>query len=222
MESVDKQIPKFNNHSRSSISIDQQTKNILATTNDSQSTLYETDVIRLEEEHTTSIIVPDQDISILNEQFQVVQTKLSQLSKSEDQITSIQNKISHDNSQKELSNLNYDSNETSRKSPSVNNDQPQSMTTPSSSHSNIDLSEQLDQLQMHENTISSEQQLVVDNTSSSQENFESSPKQFNSENDENTSFGLAPEHMTVNLVSTILILKTKSFSIMLFLLVINH
>jgi hypothetical protein len=208
MEIVDKQIPTLNTYSRSSIFVHQQTENIPATMNESQSTLFETDVIRLEEEHAMSIIVPDQDISVLDEQFEVIQTKTSQILNSEDQIGPIQSKVSHNVIPKEASNLNYDSNDTSQKSPSMTtshennfdqekqsissiaNDQSQSMITPSSSHSNVDLSEQL----------------VTDNASTSEDNFESPQKQLNSENDEKTSSGSTPEHITVNLISTVFLL----------------
>jgi hypothetical protein len=208
MEIVDKQIPTLNTHSRSSIFVHQQKENIPETISDSQSTLFETDIIRLDEEHAMSIIVPDQDISVLDEQFEVIQTKTSQILNSEDQIGPIQNKVSHNVIPKEASNLNYDSNNTSQKSPSMTtshennfdqekqstssiaNDQSQSMITPSSSHSNVDLSEQL----------------VADNASTSEDNFESPQKQLNSENDEKTSSGSTPEHITVNLISAVLLL----------------
>ena len=185
MEIVDEQMPKFDNGFRSPVSIDQQTENVSPTTNDSQSTLYETDVIKLEEEHATSIIVPDQEISMLDEQFQVAQTKILHLSDLEGQVAPTQNNVPNDSSQNELSPSITTSHENNidpkNQSPSPGeNDQLQSMTTPSACHSNHDLSEQL---------------LV----SASEDNFESSQKQLNSDNDENISFEFAPEYMSTKL-----------------------
>jgi hypothetical protein len=157
---------------------------------------------------------------MLNEQFQVVQTKISHLSNLDGQVAPIQNNVPDDDSQKELSNSNYDSNETSpsittshennidpkKQSPSLdNNDQPQSMTTTSPCHSNVDLSEQL---------------LV----STSEDNFELLQKQLNSDNDENTSLELVPEYMSVNLASSFLLLpfNIESFSMMLIFLAIKN
>jgi len=223
---------------------------VIEATSDSQNTLYETDVIILEEEHAMPIIVPDQDISIFDEPFQVIQTKISQrksgvspkqVPNSEDQITSLPSEKNNDNIQEESSNFDHDSDDTFQKSPSIttsraNNidqekqstssvigDKSQSMTTQSSSHSDIDLSEQLDQCQRHEDTTSSEQ-LVADSASASEENFETPQKQFDSQNDEDISPILAPDHIAVNAAYSLstLIINVKSSSMLLIILVTKN
>jgi len=247
IETKDKEVPSLHNRSKSFIPIQQHSTNVRETTSDKQSTLYEKDVIRFEEEHAMSIIVPDQDISILDQSFQVVQTKISQkksaisleqVSHSEDQITLLHDEKNNDNIQKGSSNSDHNSNDTSKKSPSLTpshehnfdqekqstssviNDEPQSMTTQHSFHSDIDLSEQLDQLQLHKDTTSSEE-LVADSASASEEKFESPQKQFDSQYDEKISPVLVPEHIAVNFVNLLstLITNIESFSMLLIILV---
>jgi hypothetical protein len=97
------------------------------------------------------------------------------------------------------------------------------MTTQSSSHSDIDLSEQLDQCQRREDTTSSEQ-LVADSASASEENFETPQKQFDSQNDEDISPILAPDHIAVNAAysPSTLIINVKSSSMLLIILVTKN
>jgi hypothetical protein len=221
VDTEDKQAPSMTNPSKSSIPIRQHTTNVPGLMSDSQNPVYETYVIRLEEEHAISILAPDQDVSMLDEQLQVVQTKISQkestisskpIQNSEDQITPLQEEKNNHNIPRESPNLDDDSTDTSQKSPSVTtlhknnvdqekqstssdiNDQPQPMITQSSSHSNVDLSEQSDQPQIPEDNTSPEQ-LVASSASTSEESFDSPQQPFDME-----SPILIPEHTKVNLV----------------------
>ena len=232
IQTEDKQVQPIHNRSKSSIPRDQHSTNVHETITDSQNTLDERDIIKFEEEHAVSTILPDQDISTFDEPFQLVQTKIldkksrissKKISNSEDQILPFHHEKNNDNIRKGSSNLEHDSSDTSEKSSSatnlhtnyldqdnqslysVNNGELQSMITPTSSHSDTDLSQQSDQLQPHENIKPSEQ-LVIDGSSKSEDQYETPQKQFDSNNDENNSPGFGSEHMKVSIPNSISIL----------------
>jgi hypothetical protein len=250
MEIVNKQAPSLNNCPKPSTLVYQHTTNVPEVTSISQNILYETDVIRLEEENAMSIIIPDQDASIFDEQFQIVQTKISQkksvisskqVLNPEDQITFSHGEKNHDNIPSGSTNLDRNSDDKSQKSPfmttshannfdrenqstfSVVNNEPQLITTQSSSYSDIDLSEQLDQIQIHEDAISQER-LADASTSASEEKFESPQEQVDSNNDEKITPVLIPEHIAVNFAYLLLTLITniESFSMVSIILVIKN
>jgi hypothetical protein len=250
MEVVNKQVPSLNTRPKPSTPIQQHATNVPEVASDSQNILYETDVIRLEEENAMSIIIPDQDVSIFDEQFQIVQTKIpqkksvissKQVLNTEDQITSSHGEKNHDNIPSGSTNLDRNSDHTSQKSPfkttshannfdqenqstfSVVNNEPQLITTQSSSYSDIDLSEQLDQIQMHEDATSQER-LVDASTSASEEKFESPQEQVDSNNDEKITPVLIPEHIAVNFAYLLLTLITniESCSMVSIILVIKN
>ncbi|CAF3535060.1 unnamed protein product [Rotaria sordida] len=204
MKSVDRQISSLNEHLKSSISIHQHTTNMIETTDDIQNIQYVTDIIIFKKEYATSIIIPNQIFSMIEEQFQIFETKLlqnkvvissKQILNSNDQLLSLSDEKNSEHINKELSKLNHDFDDTFQKSPSIMtvhanyvdeekqsissilNDETLSVTGQSSPPSNIDLLEQLDQLQIHEDIVSSKQ-LVPANVSKSKEKFESSQKLF--------------------------------------------
>jgi hypothetical protein len=150
----------------------------------------------LKEEHIVSMVVPDRVFSISDEPFQVTQIKLQQkkttsslkqVSKSEDPLKSWQIEENNEKNIQESSTSNLDSDHTSRKTPSVTtldannfdekkqstssfaNDESQSKTPRSSSSSDIDLSDQLDQHQEHEDITSPEQLRIVSASTSEED-----------------------------------------------------
>ncbi|CAF0796021.1 unnamed protein product [Rotaria sordida] len=210
MKSVDRQISSLNEHLKSSISIHQHTTNMIETTDDIQNIQYVTDIIIFKKEYATSIIIPNQIFSMIEEQFQIFETKLlqnkvvissKQILNSNDQLLSLSDEKNSEHINKELSKLNHDFDDTFQKSPSIItvhanyvdeekqsitsilNDETLSVTGQSSPPSNIDLLEQLDQLQIHEDIVSSKQ-LVPALVSKSKEKFESSQKLFDNEQED--------------------------------------
>ena len=212
----------------SSISIHQHTTNVLDMIDDSQNTLDETNVIILEEEHTVSFIVPDQDIFMIGEQFQIAQAKLSrkesvasskQVLNSKESFTSTHDK----NIKQQPSNSDFNStdrsqnpfsvtaihttisNEKQKFTSSVSHDDPQLIINQSSSTSDIDISEKPDQLQAHEDTTS-QVQSSISSVSTSEANLEVQQKSSNTENKEKTSPTLVPTELPVNISCLVLIL----------------
>ncbi len=207
IELADKQVPLLSNRVKS---IDHHTTNLLEVTSDKQNTLYRTDRIIFGEEHALLTIVPEQDFSILDEPFQVVQTKISQTKtvispkqsiNSEDQSTPFYDEI-----QKESLDFDHDFNiskrsasittlhannldEETQSTSSVANDEPQFVVTQSTSSSDVELSNQLDPLQVYEDVASSDQ-FIADNTPQ---------KLWDNGTDKNISPILTLEDMDVNL-----------------------
>lgn len=152
------------------------------------------------------------------------------MSNSKDQMTSLHDKqTNNDNLQKESSNLDYDFNNTSQKSSSIttspannfdqekrsisstadDDDEPRSMIIQSSSHSDIDLSQQLDEIQLHEDNTSPEPLPTV-SASESEEKFETPQKQFDNDNNEKILPVLVPEDEEVILIDSLLNLLAKN------------
>ncbi|CAF0897679.1 unnamed protein product [Rotaria sp. Silwood1] len=203
MKPVDEHVSSLNEQrSKSSISIKERTTNMIETTDDKHNIQYVTDVIMLKKEYAMSIIIPDQIFSMIDEHFQLVETKLlqtkvatdsKQILKSNDQLLSSVNEENIEHVNKELSNFNYDfddkfqtssfatllhANHVDEEKQSISfvvNDETPSITGRSSAPSDIDLSEQLNQLQIHEWSVSPKQ-LVPSDLSESKEKFESSQK----------------------------------------------
>jgi hypothetical protein len=190
---VDEQPSLLNSHSSSSISIDQHTTNILDMTDDRQNSLDETNLITIEEEHTISLIIPDQDIFMVDEQFQVAQAKVSQkesvvsskqLLKSKTSLTTSQD----ENIKQQSPDSDFPSIDRPHNSPSatevhttvsdrkqqltssISHDDPQLLINRSSSLSDVDLSDQPDRLRLHEDTTS-EEQSPISSASTSEEKF---------------------------------------------------
>ena len=195
MKSINKKVSLSSNPSKLSLPIHQHSRDAHDVIDVSQNTPYETDVIILKEEHIVSMVVPNRVFSISDEPYQVTQIKLQQkkttsslkqVSKSEDPLKSWQIEENNEKNSKESSTSNLDSDNTSRKTPSVTtldannfeekkqstsslaNEESQSKTPRSSSPSDIDLSDQLDQPQGHEGIISPEE-LRIASASTSEE-----------------------------------------------------
>ncbi|CAF4372649.1 unnamed protein product, partial [Rotaria sp. Silwood2] len=213
MEQIDEQVLSLNEGSKSSISIHEHTTNMIETTDDKHNTQYVTDVIILKKAYAMSIIIPDQIFSMIEEQFQVAETKLlqknvaissTQILKLNDQLITLPDEKNIKHVNRELSNLNYDFNDTFQKSSSVTilhanhvdeekksissvvNDEIPSIIDRSSTSSDMDLSEQLNQLQIREDTVSLKH-LLSTNVPKSKEKFESQQELYDNENEEKIS-----------------------------------
>ncbi|CAF3110243.1 unnamed protein product [Rotaria sp. Silwood2] len=224
MEQIDEQVLSLNEGSKSSISIHEHTTNMIETTDDKHNTQYVTDVIILKKAYAMSIIIPDQIFSMIEEQFQVAETKLlqknvaissTQILKLNDQLISLPDEKNIKHVNRELSNLNYDFNDTFQKSSSVTtlhanhvdeekksissvvNDETPSIIDRSSTSSDMDLSEQLNQLQIREDTVSLKQ-LLSTNVLKSNEKFESPQELYDNENEDKISPVFVSEHIALS------------------------